>query len=232
MVEGNFEWTQLVNVDDQFTLAKFNNSTPGQFIALDDPTKMVGRQANGTVYHPEFKFFVRSPSNYVGIGGRAVGYYTWKPEQDDDVRYFMENWDTSPTQWPYLVTKKEWDFENRVFTREIDLSLRPKREWFRSSVEWSMDAGARIESLSEDFGIGCWVNKDMYQWTDDVIVLDAGDVTEAVRPQADLVYLVALGGDVKLNNKKDLLDGGFIRLASDKVEIEALGPVTIALRYK
>jgi hypothetical protein len=229
-------WTPTTIVDKEFVWIKSTNTLPGAISQTDtsNPNFQKTHTKTPIQYHSEFKVLSRIPNAYVGTNGKILMMNSWIPEFDADVKYLEDNFDRSPIGLKSFLTNVHFDWDKRIWSRVMDVTLRPVDVWVDANMDWSMRYGGmlRFELLTEDTVLYATPSRDEFAWRNKTIKLE--NLTSIVynRPvEAQLAYIAVIGGAAKLNGEDAPLDT-VVRVQSESVTIENVSNPVILVREK
>lgn len=233
---NTLEWTKAVIFDKEFMWVKSTNTTPGAFVETDtsDPNFQKSYTKGPIVYHDEFNALIRGPNAYVAASGKILMMNSWLPEYDEQVKYFEDNFARSPIGLKDLLTNVHFDWSNRIWSRVIDLSLRPLDVWVDANMDWSIRYGgiSRYELLTEDTVLFAMPNRDEFAWRNKTIKLSSLSSVEYTRPiDAQLAYIAVIGGVARINGEDAPLDT-ILQVQSNSIVIENVENPVILIREK
>lgn len=229
-------WTPAVIIDKEFFWVKSTNTILGAFVETNtsDPNFQKSYTKGPIVYHDEFKALIRGPNAYVAASGKILMVNAWLPEFDADVKYLEDNFNKSPIGLKDLLTNVHFDWDKRIWSRVIDLSLRPLDVWVEANMDWSLRYGgtSRYELLTEDTVLFAMPNKDEFAWRNKTVKLsNLSSITYTRPPNALFSYIAVIGGAAKLNGEDAPLDT-VVRVQSESVTIENVSNPVVLVREK
>lgn len=232
----DIKWTPAVIFDKEFMWLKSTNTIPGAFVETNtsDPNFQKSYTKGPIVYHDEFNALMRGPNAYVAASGKILMMNAWLPEHDDLIKYFEDNFDRSPIGLKSLLTNVHFDWTKRIWSRVIDLSLRPLDVWVDANMDWSIRYGgmSRYELLTEDTVLFAMPNRDEFAWRNKTIKLSSLPSVVYTRPTNALFsYIAVIGGSAKLNGQDAPLDT-VVQVQSESVTIENVSNPVILVREK
>lgn len=198
-------WSPIVKIDKQFAYLHTINTSVGNFNTTNklDINYKKSFFHNGIIFHDTYKILYRAGSVYFGTRGKFLLMNHWTSEHDDDVKYFQDNFEQSPYPLKELLTNIHFDWNERIFYRVINMSLRPTDVWVDANMDWNFCFGslARYEIAENNSKLISITDKDKYSWKNKTIKMNQLQSFEYIKPtDALMAYIIILDGTAKINS--------------------------------
>jgi len=197
----NFKWSVPHSYDDLFAMSSFYDAKEGEYLELYDKEAVPGVVQYGKTYHPDYHCLIRAASNYFGIAGKVMSSFFWEESQDADIEYLQANLDNAPLPYEEYCEPLLFDFDNRVISRVLDLTIRPKNVWLQNTVPWNLDMRSRFEAYEDGLALACILSPSIREWNDKIIILEKGNEIEITKDEGcRTTYVIPFNNDVFCND--------------------------------
>lgn len=229
--------TQLGNIDGQMVmdLNTVGDDVPAT-VQIGDTRYLMKDSTAPKVYHPEFRIMTQYVDNNVFYSGTARFYYTWLPEQDEDISYLEANIESSDEirralKYDYL-TDMVFDWDNRTVNSYFDAALRPRNIWIDDHLLWIID-GHPFGYVTSDpnYACTCFLAKEPFAWNMISCNLEDGENISYTKPEGIDTYLLIAQNDAVINGRP-IAENTPLKVSSSQLNIETAGNGEVVIVVK
>jgi hypothetical protein len=213
-------------------ITAFTESDVGDYIEFREYKYIVPAPIE---YHSDFKIMGFKPHHSYLFGRGSIKLVVnWLPENDDDVRYYIDNFASAPNAFPAEILTLTEDWDNRTLTIIIDSSKYVKNKWYNVNHHYTPALPTKFESLESGTAMTCILHNPDYTWNIYNIVLENEAQTSFTKPTpANEYYVTCMNNQLDLSSGKTINPIQMYRLVSDEMTFIANhGDVAIAVLEK
>lgn len=227
-----FKWTPNTIVDNQIIYTGFSDCDAGDFVEFPDYKSLSPKLKK----HPVFDIFIeKSFQSYLFATGGVNIFTSWQANDDDAMKYYIDNFSQAPNLCPYSITLPPVvDWENRKAMFGIDTNLYVKNQWYNHNQYHTFRLPARIEASVEHTSILCIRHDPEYFWNFKNVRISESSTVAFTKPNPSLDYFVfCMTNPVDLSTGKTIQPMKGYKLKQDSLEFTAsYGEASIAILEK
>lgn len=227
----NFKRSHQQNVDNLFEINVINVEEIPSISKIDDISYILGANK---ITHKTYPILTKWISNYVYFKGVYEIINYWTPEKDLFVSEFEQSLQINSELKNILkiddgYSTINFDWVNRVFTKVVDINLRPKNTWLDQNMSWVFDGTPTIMSSSDvNLEGACIVSQDIFGWKTKSVDLNNGSITYT-RPNVKNVYMFTYLNPLQVNGV-NLEPYKYFKVESDSLEISCENEATVIIK--
>lgn len=228
----NFRTSHRYSVDGLFDVSVITVEEIPTISRIDSLSYILG---SSKISHRKFPILTRWISNNVFYKGTYEVINHWTPDKDSDVSQFEQNLSSDSdllniekhTLGKYTTHNFDWD--NRIYTKFVNLNLRPKNIWIDQNHNWTFDGTPTTISSSDTNLEGvCIVAHEAFGWKTKSVDLNNGSITYT-RPNVKNVYMFTYLNPLQVNGIT-LEPYKYFKVESDSLEISCENEATVIIK--